>query len=342
MRLERVGICIVSVFALGAVSAAPALAALSAPPTVTRVTPEVALPGERVELDGSELAESGAKTTTVRFGEAIAPIEAINPGLIVTVPSGTGTVDVTVTTPEGTSEVTPADRFNYADPPEYGRCETPPDGGALWTKRCTYTFGPLANYEWLPALDSQSPLTKTGFGLAATKKVKLETASKTRISCAGAVGSGDYTGIKAVSLSLSLSGCEAKRLGVCQSLAAAPGEVVTSALVGELGRASELSDVGLQVAPAIGETFAEMSCGATPIALRGSFVIPQKPLENMTLTVGWKAKAKQGVQRPTSLRGGAEVNLQAKVGEAAGWEDAGLTGNFTQTNEEAIEINDER
>jgi hypothetical protein len=34
----------------------------------------------------------------------------------VTSPSGTGTVDITVTTPAGTSHITTADQFTYSEP----------------------------------------------------------------------------------------------------------------------------------------------------------------------------------------------------------------------------------
>jgi hypothetical protein len=63
--------------------------------------------------------------TTVNFGPG-------NPGtgvlvvpdgtqLIVTSPAGGGTVDVTVTTPLGTSPVVPADHFTYTKPPKEGK-----------------------------------------------------------------------------------------------------------------------------------------------------------------------------------------------------------------------------
>jgi phage protein D len=41
--------------------------------------------------------------------------------LIVTSPAGGGTVDVTVTTPLGTSPVVPADHFTYTKPPKEGK-----------------------------------------------------------------------------------------------------------------------------------------------------------------------------------------------------------------------------
>jgi hypothetical protein len=67
--------------------------------------------GTLVTVVGSNLEA----TTTVRFGSATARVDAVisSTELEVTAPAGTGAVDVTVTTPGGTSPVTPADRYRY-------------------------------------------------------------------------------------------------------------------------------------------------------------------------------------------------------------------------------------
>jgi len=58
---------------------------------------------------------------TVRFGPHPATVIIADPVLgiflLVVPPPGTGTVDVTVTTREGTSQITPADRYVYLCPP---------------------------------------------------------------------------------------------------------------------------------------------------------------------------------------------------------------------------------
>jgi hypothetical protein len=66
--------------------------------------------GTRVTITGSNLADAVA----VHFGAAVARVVA-NSGTAVTVvaPAGRGTVDVTVTTPGGTSPVVPSDQFGY-------------------------------------------------------------------------------------------------------------------------------------------------------------------------------------------------------------------------------------
>jgi hypothetical protein len=82
-------------------------------PTVATVSPNNGriLGGETVRTDGSNF--SGA--TAVHFGTRVASsVTVVSPTMIEAVsPIGPGTVDVTVTTPEGTSEATPADRFTY-------------------------------------------------------------------------------------------------------------------------------------------------------------------------------------------------------------------------------------
>jgi alpha-tubulin suppressor-like RCC1 family protein len=85
-------------------------------PTVTALSPKEGLPagGTVVTITGSEF--NGA--TAVKFGSASATTFHVESNTSITAvsPQGTGTVEVTVTTPEGTSPTTPADRFSYVNP----------------------------------------------------------------------------------------------------------------------------------------------------------------------------------------------------------------------------------
>ena len=84
-----------------------------APATVTGVSPTFgpAVGGTTVTITGSVLFAASA----VNFGTASASFTRIsNSKIVATAPAGTGTVDVTVTTPAGTSATSPADRFIYA------------------------------------------------------------------------------------------------------------------------------------------------------------------------------------------------------------------------------------
>ncbi len=87
-------------------------------PTVSGLTPSSGptAGGTSVAITGTNL--SGA--TSVRFGSSPATSVSVNAQgtqLTATSPAGTGTLDVTVTTPGGTSATGTADRFTYVPPP---------------------------------------------------------------------------------------------------------------------------------------------------------------------------------------------------------------------------------
>jgi alpha-tubulin suppressor-like RCC1 family protein len=71
--------------------------------------------GTTVTIAGTNLAEA----TAVRFGSSSATSFTVNSATSITAvsPAGTGTVDVTVTAPTGTSSINPADRFSYVPAP---------------------------------------------------------------------------------------------------------------------------------------------------------------------------------------------------------------------------------
>lgn len=84
-----------------------------APPTVTEISPKTGL-----ETGGTEVTITGTNFTSgssVKFGTASAVPVKFNSetSLTATSPSGTGTVDVTVTTAGGTSMTGEADKFTY-------------------------------------------------------------------------------------------------------------------------------------------------------------------------------------------------------------------------------------
>jgi DNA-binding beta-propeller fold protein YncE len=85
-------------------------------PTVTKVEPTSgpAVGGTSLTITGTNLA--GA--TSVKFGSTAASSFTVNSETSITAfnPPGTGTIDVTVTTPSGTSATSEADRFTYGPP----------------------------------------------------------------------------------------------------------------------------------------------------------------------------------------------------------------------------------
>ena len=103
-------------------------------PTVTAVSPSQGstVGGTRVTITGTNL--SGA--TEVSFGGARGTITRDSgTQIIVTSPAGSGTVDIKVTTPVGTSTVTSADRFTYVVPAP--QLVTVPDTDGLTVNEAT-------------------------------------------------------------------------------------------------------------------------------------------------------------------------------------------------------------
>jgi hypothetical protein len=95
-----------------ALAALVASAAASAPPTVAKINHKTgsSLGGQTVAIEGGNLSAA----TAVRFGSAEASFTVESATRIRAVsPPGEGTVAITVTTPEGTSPLTPADEYTY-------------------------------------------------------------------------------------------------------------------------------------------------------------------------------------------------------------------------------------
>jgi alpha-tubulin suppressor-like RCC1 family protein len=82
-------------------------------PAVTRLEPEYGPPGGGTSVTITGTHFTG--TTAVKFGSTDATSFTVNSSTSITAvaPAGTGTVDVTVTTPEGTSLTSRADEFHY-------------------------------------------------------------------------------------------------------------------------------------------------------------------------------------------------------------------------------------
>jgi hypothetical protein len=87
------------------------------PPTVTELTPNTgpSTGGTSVVITGTNFTG----TTAVRFGPSSATTFNVNSATSITAvsPTGSGTVDVTVTTAGGTSATSEADRFTYIEVP---------------------------------------------------------------------------------------------------------------------------------------------------------------------------------------------------------------------------------
>ena len=186
---------------------------------------------------------SGA--SAVEFGSAPASAYSFisSTQLSATSPGGTGTVDVTVTTPVGTSAITAADQFSY---------ETAPVVSAL---------SPVAG---LPAGGTTVAVTGTGFGGAsavyfgAYPATTYTVTSSTQISTfspAQAAGTVDVT----VTTPLGTSATSAADQFAYE---AAPSVSAVSPVAGPLGGASTVVITGTGFSGAIGVSFGSVSASA--------------------------------------------------------------------------------
>jgi hypothetical protein len=96
------------------------------PPVVTSVSPSEGASGvgTGVEIDGDFLSDA----QRVDFGQSSAAFSANNDGSLGAIAplTGSGTVDVTVTTPSGTSATSPADQYTYTAPVSPPPTTSPP------------------------------------------------------------------------------------------------------------------------------------------------------------------------------------------------------------------------
>ncbi len=116
-------------------------------PTVTSVNPNTGPPGGGTSVTITGTNFSGA--TAVRFGGNAAGSFSVNSATQITAtsPAGSGTVDVTVTTPGGTSATSSADQFTYTSAPTVTSVNPntgPPAGGTSVTITGTNFVGVTA------------------------------------------------------------------------------------------------------------------------------------------------------------------------------------------------------
>jgi alpha-tubulin suppressor-like RCC1 family protein len=315
------------------------------PPSVTHVVPASgpSAGGSHVTISGTGFSEVSA----VEFGSNAAMSFTVeSPTTIQAVsPAGSSTVDVRVTTPQGTSLTNSEDRFTYLDieAPEFGRCVKVTAGtGGYGNGGCTLSGGER-KYEWYSASGSK-PLVKRHFTAKSKELTEdhLTTKGGQAVSCTVESASGEYNGAKTFAAVLTFTGCHLGSVGSCQSSGAAEGEVVTMSLAGQVGviaKGLEASKnkIGLDLKAAAGETFAEMSCAGTTVVVTGS-VIAEIKANSMLSKATLKYSGSKGVQKPNRFEAGEEDVLVTKIGEAEA-EKSVLTLTTIQTNEEKVEVN---
>jgi hypothetical protein len=319
------------------------------PPAVTSIEHNVGVPagGARMAIFGSHFREVSA----VSFGGTPATsFEVLSETEISTItPTGTGTVDVTVTTPYGTSAIVPSDSFRYLAPPEIGRCLRNTVGINSYTNAGCTTPSPTgasaARYGWEPASGGGDELVKPRFSAVskAGSEPKLVVAHGTLITCKAVSNSGEYAGPASVAdVTIRFTGCRMGASTPCSSAGAAEGEVALESLVGELGVVAVNSvqtkdKIGLRLHPAAGEALGEFTCGVVPVVLSGSMINEVKS-DAMVSVLPWKYAQTKVVQKPAKFEGGPPSVLSVSVGGGPP-EPVGLVVLGTQTNEEKVEIN---
>src|SRR5207248_4635851 len=116
--------------------------------------------------------------------------------------------------------------------PAIGRCvhAAAPHTGEWRGTKCTSEARGKGEYNFLAG---PGPKPKTTGTLGAAT---LETVGGAKVTCAGGSDAGEYLSSKRESRTLTLTGCKRASGGeACQSLGAKAGEIVTSALDGEVG-----------------------------------------------------------------------------------------------------------
>jgi hypothetical protein len=248
-------------------------------------------------------------------------------------PAAAQAVDITVTTPGGTSATVPTGRIFYTEAPEFGRCLAL-KGGAFSTGACA-TAGSKSAYEWEPQL------LQSGFSVSG-KAASIETVGHRSISCATVGGQGSYTGPRESSWQLTFGGCELSSQK-CTSAGAAGGEVRSAGLSGTLvweQRSSKRVALLLSSQQSGGALLA-MQCGSSAVEVQGSVVVPVKSgsmLSSQTL----KSSASKGIQEPSEYETATGQTVPAYLEASAtsgGFERAALKLTLTQSDEEAVEIN---
>jgi alpha-tubulin suppressor-like RCC1 family protein len=107
--------------------------ALPSTPTIIKVTPSNGAPGggEAIDINGRNLAG----VTSVHWGATEVPFSVLSDTAIrVTSPAGSGSLDVTVSGPEGTSTTCAGDTFHYVERPVLSKIspkEGPAGGGTV-------------------------------------------------------------------------------------------------------------------------------------------------------------------------------------------------------------------
>lgn len=225
----------------------------------------------------------------------------------------------------------------YAEAPEMGRCVKVTAGtGKFSSSKCTKEKAG-GSYEWYAGAE------KTGF--SGTGGIgTLETVGKIGVQCKTEKSSGQFTGAKTVgSVNVTFTECASAGFQ-CESAGAGSGVIKTFPLAGELVWESKAKKkVAVKLFAEAGELLAKFVCGPSRVEVRGA-VLVNIPAGRMETTFAEKYSSKKGIQKPAAYENAKGEKVPAILETDAssltkGWEQSGQTITNTQTDEEALEVN---
>jgi hypothetical protein len=288
--------------------------------------------GTAVTITGGNFVEVSA----VRFGAQEASefkVESSTSITAVAPPALAGSVEVTVTTPSGTSENSSA-RFGYeSGAPEFGRCVSGPVGSGFTDTSCKNS-AVAGKFAWLPGLE------KTGFTTSSSSTAKFETTSKAKLTCTSATLVGRVISPSAVGdVTIRFKGCQLNA-NTCTTPGLGAGEIESNPLEGILGFENKARlKAALDLFPdGHSGPFLQYACAGGPtLSITGSVLLPLKA-DKMAATSKLKLNASKGKQKPEAFEGGTPDVLESSIGGTPD-EQTGLKLSLMQVFEEEVEIN---
>jgi hypothetical protein len=230
-------------------------------------------------------------------------------------------------------------------PPEFGRCVRVAGNGRFNRPTCVkVSRAARGGYEWDPGVLRG----RFSLGLHAGDVI-LETTERSRVTCQGAVGTGEYLGSKQVTnIVLDLTGCESEG-HACATEGDPAGEIETGhestfvskrsvvrGYLGWLNAAKRKAALDLYEVGGYGPTLLQYSCaGGASVAVDGSLLVPIAG-SRMSESLALDYKAKGGVQADDSLEGEPGYVLSAMLEPPAL---LGVSAHLLLTSEEPLEIN---
>jgi len=310
------------------------LAGGTAVPIVSSISPSSSESGTTVTIHGYNLLEA----SPVKFGsvssssitedtetqiKAVVPVEAPR------------VVQVTVTTPVGTSGLSEGSEFRIvpAGKLEFGRC-TKGTTGKYGNSKCT-ELSETGKNEWT------TELTNRKFTVSHKAGAELANSGSQLVECTGTGGgSGEFVAPKAVTLTLTFSGCKNAK-GTCTTTGATEGQLKTTTLEGAIGwENKELNQVAIELVPVNeGEDVVDFTCGGTTYEVHGVVFGAITPTNSMTTSFKIKFSGSKGKQSIEHFEGGSgEEQLSTRIEGLLGGQ-SDLVDTQTVTTEEEVELN---